>query len=178
MLDGSPVSNTLTSNIEVSVMSRTDLATDLCTIARAAELFGDAWTLMILREMFLGGRRFDDLQAQTGASPATLSQRLRRMQVAGVLRREAYSARPPRYEYRLTEKGRDLLPVLVAMKIWGDRWFGQTPPPVQIVHKQCGRTVVPELVCPDCGEPMQAHDALPRLSEEFANARACATEAV
>ncbi|MBO6783980.1 MAG: helix-turn-helix transcriptional regulator [Alphaproteobacteria bacterium] len=158
-------------------MSRTDLADNICTIARAVELFGDAWSLMLLREMFLRVRRFDELQALTGASPATLSQRLKRLEAAGVVRREAYSERPPRYEYRLTEMGRDLWPVLVAMKAWGDRWFAHTPQPVEIVHKGCGHKVMPRMVCPECHEPMQAHDAEPRLSDEFRQERTRALEA-
>jgi len=153
-------------------MSRTQLAENVCTVARAIELFGDAWTLMILREMFLGGRRFDDLQRLTGASPHTLSQRLKRLERVGVLRRETYSERPPRHEYRLTEMGRDLWPVIVSMKAWGDKWFHHEPAPVEIVHKSCGHTVMPEMVCPECHEPMQATDAAPRLSSEFEQERA------
>lgn len=153
-------------------MSRADLAQSVCTVARTVELFGDEWTLMILREMFLGGRRFDDLQRQTNASPHTLSQRLKRLETVGVLRREAYSVHPPRYEYRLTEQGRDLWPVIVSMKAWGDKWLGEgAGTSVEIMHKGCGHEVVPCMTCPECGEPMTAHDALPRLSSEFETER-------
>lgn len=152
-------------------MSRAALAGKTCTIARAIELFGDEWTLMILREMFLGGRRFDDLQRQTGASPHLVSQRLKRLEQAGVLRRDAYSAHPPRYEYRLTARGRDLWPVLVALKNWGDRWFDGGATPVEIVHTGCGHTVTPRMTCPDCAAPMAAHDAQPRLSPAFERER-------
>jgi DNA-binding HxlR family transcriptional regulator len=86
-------------------MSRSELAQQTCTVARTVEKFGDEWTLMILRKMFLGGRRFDDLQSQTGASPHMLSQRLKRMEAIGVIKRETYSERPPRHEYALTIKG-------------------------------------------------------------------------
>ncbi len=152
-------------------MSRSDLATQICTYARTIELLGNEWTLMILRELFLGSRRFDELQAQTGASPHTLSQRLKRLEREGILRRESYSTRPPRHEYRLTAKGRDLWPVIIAMKNWGDSWFEEGGTPVEIRHKSCGATVVPQMTCPDCGEPMAAHDAEPRLSPEFERAR-------
>ena len=79
-------------------MSRTNLSEKACTVARAAEVFGDFWMMMILREMFLGGRRFDALQRQTGAPTASLSTRLKRLESVGVLRRDAYSEHPPRYE--------------------------------------------------------------------------------
>jgi DNA-binding HxlR family transcriptional regulator len=152
-------------------MSRADLARTSCSAARTIELFGDGWTLMILRELFLGSRRFDDLQGQTGASPPILSQRLKRLEATGVLRREAYSDRPPRHEYRLTAMGRDLWPVVVAMKAWGDKWLDGDATAVAIEHKGCGHTIVPRMTCPDCGEPLQAHDARTRLSPEFERER-------
>jgi len=153
-------------------MSRSELAENTCTAARAVELFGDAWMMMILREMFLGTRRFDDLQRLTGAAPATLSQRLKRLEGVGVIRRESYQENPTRYEYRLTAMGRDLWPVIISMKIWGDKWLGKgDPTPVTIIHKQCGGTVTPHFICPDCHAPMEAHDAEPRLSPEFEHER-------
>jgi DNA-binding HxlR family transcriptional regulator len=155
-------------------MSRTNLSEKACTVARAAEIFGDVWVLMILREMFLGSRRFDELQRQTGAPTATLSTRLKRLETAGVLRRESYSEHPPRYEYRLTAMGRDLWPIVVSMKAWGDKWMGSGETPVEIMHKACGHSVTPHLVCPDCHEPMQAHDAEPRLSPAFEQERRAA----
>jgi len=103
-------------------MSKSDLAAKTCTLARAVEIVGDGWTLMILREMFLGIRRFDDFQRQTGASPALISGRLRKMEDAGLIRREAYSEHPPRYEYRLTDMGKALWPAIIALKTWGDDW--------------------------------------------------------
>jgi DNA-binding HxlR family transcriptional regulator len=153
-------------------MSRSQLAENTCTAARAIELFGDAWMMMILREMFLGTRRFDDLQRLTGVSPATLSQRLKKLEEVGVVRRESYQDNPTRFEYRLTAMGRDLWPVIVSMKAWGDKWLGSGgAPPVSIVHKQCGATVTPIMVCPDCRAPMAAHDAEPHLSSEFQHER-------
>jgi len=155
-------------------MSRTDLASQNCTLARTIELIGDAWTLMVLRELFLGERRFDALLRQTGASPHILSQRLKRLENEGVLRRETYTTHPPRHDYRLTPKGRDLWPVIVTMKQWGDSWLEAGDTPVAIIHKDCGRTVIPHVTCPDCGEPMTARDAVPRLSPEFTAERAAA----
>ena len=89
-------------------MGRAALSTQICTVARAAALVGDEWTIMILREMFLGTHRFDDFLRQTGMSSHLLSQRLKKLETAGVVRRAAYSQRPPRYEYRLTEMELDL----------------------------------------------------------------------
>ncbi len=152
-------------------MSRSDLAHKTCSIARTIEIIGNEWSLMILREMFLGSRRFDDLQRQTGASTQVLSQRLRRLVSAGILRREAYSTRPARYEYRLTRKGCELWPVIVAMKTWGDAWLADGRAPVEIVHEACGRTVDPQMTCPYCGEPMTAHDARAKLSPAIASER-------
>lgn len=155
-------------------MSRSELAQKTCTVARTVEMFGDEWTLMILREMFLGGRRFDDLQRQIGASPYTLSQRLKRMEGIGVIRRETYSERPPRHEYRLTDKGRDLWAVIVSMKIWGDKWLDDGETPVAIRHMNCGHIVVPQMCCPQCGEPMGSRDARVQLSSEFEKERIAA----
>jgi len=148
-------------------MSRAELAENTCTAARAVALFADVWMMMILREMFLGSRRFDELQRLTGAPTATLSQRLKRLESVGVLRREAYSEHPPRHEYRLTDMGRDLWPVVISMKAWGDKWLSSDETHVEILHKECGASITPQLVCPDCHKPMAAHDAEPRLSRKF-----------
>ncbi|SLN74438.1 winged helix-turn-helix transcriptional regulator [Oceanibacterium hippocampi] len=155
-------------------MSRADLATKTCTIARAIALVGDEWTMMILREMFLGTRRFDDFLHQTGMSSHLLSRRLKKLEAEGVIRREAYSERPPRHDYRLTAKGRGLWPVVIAMKQWGDRWLGDGVDPVEIVHKACGHVTRPHMTCPECGVPMDARDAEPRLSRTFHNERQAA----
>ncbi len=152
-------------------MSRADLAENSCSVARAIEIFGDAWMLMILRETFLGNRRFDDLQRQTGASPHSLSQRLKRLERIGVLRRESYSEHPPRHEYRLTAMGRDIWPVIVSMKAWGDKWLGEGPPSIEIRHKGCDHVVMPEMACPACHAPMTAQDAQAIISPEFERER-------
>ena len=89
------------------------------------------------------------------------------MEEKGLIRREPYSERPPRHEYCLTEKGRDLWTVIIALKQWGDRWLSTQDTPVQIVHKTCGQVTKPQMTCPDCGEPIEAHDAEARLSQSF-----------
>ncbi|MEM7429988.1 MAG: helix-turn-helix domain-containing protein [Pseudomonadota bacterium] len=155
-------------------MSRADLKSKSCSIARAVAQVGDEWTIMILREMFLGSRRFDDFLRQTGMSSHLLAQRLKKLEQQGVIRREPYSTRPPRDEYRLTAMGRDLWPVVIALKQWGDRWLGEGEPAVEIVHKGCGRAVRPQLICPECQAPMAAHDAEARLSPSFEREREAA----
>jgi len=156
-------------------MSRADLSRSACTLARAAEIVGDAWTQVILRELFLGARRFDDIQRATGASPHLLSQRLKRLEAEGVVARRAYSARPPRRDYRLTERGLDLWPVIVALKTWGDRWLGDgAPPPVSLTHIACGRPTAPRLTCSECGERLGARDCRADLSEAMLRERGAA----
>ena len=103
---------------------------------------------------------FEDLQARTGAPRPVLAQRLKDLVDDGVLERRQYSERPDRYEYRLTEKGLDLHPVLIALLRWGDRWMNDegAPPPVELRHRSCGAVIEPELACPECGETLTARD--------------------
>lgn len=151
-------------------MSRADLANTTCAISRAVERVGDPWVLIILREVFLGSRRFDAFQRHTGASPHILSQRLKKMCTDGILERRLYSDHPPRYEYMVTEKGRDLWPVLVMLKAWGDKWMGQDGS-VTLTHKGCNHDMRPQIVCPECGDPLQAHDVRATISPELAAER-------
>ncbi len=156
-------------------MSRSDLSQNVCTVARTVEMVGETWSLMILREMFLGSRRFDDLQRRTGCSPHLLSQRLKRLEAEQIVERRSYSERPPRHEYRLTERGRDLWPVVIALKNWGDRWLDKTgAPPIELTHKACGQITRPSMHCSACGEPVDARSVTVRLSPKMARDRATA----
>jgi DNA-binding HxlR family transcriptional regulator len=139
-------------------MRRTSLRDRNCSIAQCLEVTGDWWTLLILRDVFLGVRRFDGLQADLGISRNVLARRLDQLVADEILERRPYSDAPPRAEYVLTEKGRDLWPVLSAMRQWGDRWAAPAGPPVEVVHVGCGEltTVVP--TCAACGEPLTAGD--------------------
>ncbi|MFJ2243247.1 winged helix-turn-helix transcriptional regulator [Streptomyces sp. NPDC087862] len=101
---------------------RTSLADADCAIAQALDVVGDWWTLLIVRDTARGVHRFDALQEELGVSRKVLAERLRLLVDAGVLSREPYQDRPPRYEYRLTRRGRALLPVLIALQDWGDTW--------------------------------------------------------
>jgi DNA-binding HxlR family transcriptional regulator len=130
-----------------------DVGEQTCSIARALSVVGDRWTLLVLREAFLRTRRFEDFQERTGAARNVLSDRLERLTRHGVLERRPYQERPTRYEYRLTEKGLDLYPVMMALVGWGDRWLddgrGQ---PIEHLHKPCGHIMHMEAVCSECGE--------------------------
>ncbi len=136
-----------------------------CSIARTLSVIGDRWTLLVLRDCFLGVRRFDDFQRGLGLSPHLLSQRLAKLARHGILERRTYRERPRREEYRLTAKGRDLYPVIASLLRWGDRWmWGEAEErPVELVHRACGRRTTPTLACSECGEPLDARALRPRV---------------
>ena len=92
-----------------------------CSVARALSVIGDRWTLLVLRDAFLRTRRFEDFQRQLGVTRHLLAGRLKKLVAAGILEKVRYQEKPARYEYRLTEKGRDLHPVIVSLLRWGDR---------------------------------------------------------
>lgn len=129
-----------------------------CSVARTLSVVGDRWTLLVLRDAFLGVRRFEDFQA-VGLTRHRLADRLKRLVDAEVMARVRYQDRPPRFEYRLTEKGHDLYPIIVSMTRWGDRWMaGDAGAPIELEHRRCGHTVMPVLACPRCAEPVTARD--------------------
>lgn len=131
-------------------------------MARSLSVVGDRWTLLVLREAFLGTRRFEGFRARTGATRPLLADRLRKLEAHGVLARVAYRERPRRFEYRLTHKGVDLYPVIAALLRWGDRWMAEpSGPPLALYHRRCGQRMLPELRCPECDEPLDAGDVLP-----------------
>jgi DNA-binding HxlR family transcriptional regulator len=149
-------------------MKRTEFASWPCSIARSVDLLGDWWTPLVLREAFLGRRRFDDMQRSLGIGRNVLTQRLNRLVDEGMLERVQYQAKPDRYEYVLTEKGRDFYPVLAAMIAWGDRWLsGEEGPPIVLRHKACGHDMTAKVVCSECGEPIQARDVRARLGPGY-----------
>ena len=137
-------------------MRRTSFEDVNCSVAQCLEVVGEWWSLLIVRDSFLGVRRFDDFQARLGISRNILQQRLSHLVDSGVLERVPYQDKPPRSEYRLTEKGRDLWPVVTAMRQWGDRWAAPAGPPMQMRHKGCGHVVEAVEVCSACGEPLDA----------------------
>lgn len=141
-------------------MRWSEAADQYCSIARTLGVLGDRWTLLIIREAFSGVRRFDDFRDHLEIARNVLTDRLGRLVDAGVLQKSAYQEKPPRFEYRLTEAGLALYPVLVSLMAWGDR-YRATPagPPLELVHTECGRTVVPELRCPACEGTMTARNS-------------------
>jgi DNA-binding HxlR family transcriptional regulator len=136
-----------------------------CSVAQCLEVVGEWWSMLIVRDIFLGVTRFDEIADRLGISRNILQQRLGHLVEHGVLERVPYSEHPPRYEYRLTSKGRDLWPVLTAMRQWGDRHAAPAGPPLQMVHHDCGNHVDAVMTCSRCGEPLGTGDAtvlLPR----------------
>jgi DNA-binding HxlR family transcriptional regulator len=129
-----------------------------CSVAQCLEVVGEWWSMLIVRDAFLGVTRFEDFQRRLGISRNILRDRLTTLVDAGVLVRVPYSEHPPRDDYRLTDKGRDLWPVLTAMRQWGDRYAAPCGPPVGIVHKSCGHLAEPVLVCGSCREQVSARD--------------------
>jgi DNA-binding HxlR family transcriptional regulator len=125
-----------------------------CSIAQCVEVVGDRWSMLILRDCFLGVTRFDEFQRRLGISRNILQQRLVKLVDAGVLNRIPYSEHPARYDYRLTERGQDLWPVMAAMRQWGDRHAAPNGPPVEIFHKGCQSSTHLDFVCGSCGEKL------------------------
>ena len=140
------------------VVERKSFADMHCSVAQCLEVVGDWWTLLIVRDAFLGVSRFDELQERLGISRNILHQRLARLVEAGILEKVAYSEHPPRYDYRLTAKGRDLWPVLTTMRQWGDKHAAPNGPPLQVVHKDCGHVSEALLTCSVCGEQIGVRD--------------------
>lgn len=137
-------------------MQRTSFEDMTCSVARCLDVVGEWWSLLIVRDAFLGVTRFDDFQARLGISRNILTQRLNHLVEHEVLRRVAYSEHPPRFEYRLTPKGRDLWQVITAMRQWGDQWAAPGGPPLEIEHTACGHVVTAVATCSHCGEPLGA----------------------
>lgn len=129
-----------------------DYSGQQCSVARSLEVIGERWTLLIIRNIFMGLRRFDEIQANLGIARNVLQARLERLVDAGVLEKRQYSERPPRFEYRLTPQGRDLSPVITTLVRWGDE-HRPAPggPPTLVLHRDCGGEVSRDNVCATCG---------------------------
>ena len=144
-------------------MQRTSFEDLNCSVAQCLEVVGEWWSLLIVRDTFLGVTRFDDFQTRLGISRNILTNRLNHLVEAGVLQRVSYQDNPPRSDYRLTDKGRDLWHVISAMRQWGDRWAAPGGEPLVLQHKACGQIVSAVSVCSYCGEALDARSvtALP-----------------
>ncbi len=128
-----------------------------CSLARGLELIGDWWSPLIIRDLFLDVARFDELVEDLGISRNLLTRRLNLLVSNGVVVRKAYQRRPLRYEYRLTEAGRDLVPAILALTAWGDRWARpKEGSPILFAHKTCGHQFQPQVTCSACHEAIIA----------------------
>jgi len=164
----------------MAVAERGEVAADtLCPVARATAIVGDRWTTLIVRELFAGCSRFDEIQAQTGATAQMLSSRLKRLEADGIVERRPYSRRPTRYEYLLTPMGRDFFPVILAYRAWAETWCKSESEPLAIrtTHRGCGTEVGLDGVCPTCGEHVPASDLDSEPSPEYAAERQLRHEA-
>lgn len=139
-------------------MRHTDLADEPCSISRSLALLGDRWTLVVLKQAFAGTRRFDDFQRSLGIARSRLAERLDRLVEHGVLERAEYFDRRTRLEYRLTDKGHALYPVLMALRSWGDAYLAPDGPPLTYQHVGCGGDVEVAVGCGACGAPLSARD--------------------
>lgn len=147
-------------------MKWNDLGTDPCPVARALSVIGDRWTMLVVRECFFGIRRFDQMQERLGITRHVLADRLRTLEAAGVLRRDAYQERPTRYEYRLTDRGKALYPVLVSLITWAN---DAVPPPEQssvtLVSRSTGTPVEPVLIDAATGDPVTTRTVTARFND-------------
>ncbi|HEY2600972.1 MAG TPA: helix-turn-helix domain-containing protein [Thermoleophilaceae bacterium] len=140
-------------------MQRTRFGDMHCSIARTLHIAGEPWSPLIMRDVYVGMTRFDDIQRDLGISRKVLAERLDWLVARGMLERRAYSERPPRYDYVLTEMGQEFCGVLLTISAWGDRWTaGEAGPPALFRHKGCGEYTHAEIHCAACGEPLRSED--------------------
>jgi DNA-binding HxlR family transcriptional regulator len=143
-----------------TVMLDRDYPNQNCSAARTLGLIGERWTLLVIRDVFAGNRRFDQMQRSLGVARNVLAARLGRLVEEGILEKRLYSLNPPRHEYFLTEKGLDLWPILVALVAYGDKHLaGPEGAPMVIVHKECGGRVNDRRICERCGTELEVREA-------------------
>jgi DNA-binding HxlR family transcriptional regulator len=148
----------------LDVMRHAELAEKECAIARTWAVIGERWTMMILRELFRGSHRFDEIQRKLELGRNLLASRMQELEEEGIVERRKYQDRPERYDYHLTQKGEDLYPVLLTMLRWGTR-YKVDEPPLKLMHKSCGHIVDPLVVCDDCGEELHRRELRAYLTE-------------
>jgi DNA-binding HxlR family transcriptional regulator len=144
-------------------VTRTDTSAWPCPIARTADLIGEGWTLLILREACLGVRRFEEFQRTLGIGRNILTLRLNALVDEGLLTKRPYQERPVRHEYRLTDKGRDVSSILAAMAAFGDKWLlGNDRPPLVLHHTSCDHDMHAVVTCSECAQPLDARSVRAR----------------
>ncbi len=152
-------------------MKWTEIDQQTCSVARALSVVGERWTLLIMRNAFLGTRRFEDFQRQLGVTRHRLSERLGKLVDQGVLTRVLYQEKPKRYEYRLTRKGLALYPVLLTLAKWGDDWMDKGEgAPLEYRHESCGNVTHPVMSCSECSEPLRPQEVTPEPGAPLRNA--------
>ncbi len=148
-------------------MKWTDLSEQQCSVARSSSVLGDRWTLLILCDCFLGVRRFEDFQQRLGLSRTTLANRLQLLEDHEILSRIPYQEKPTRYEYRFTEKGLALYPIITSVVDWGDKYYADAAgPPIIRQHTTCGHDFHSVSVCSECGEAVDPHEVVARKRSE------------
>ncbi|WP_409523863.1 winged helix-turn-helix transcriptional regulator [Nitrincola sp. MINF-07-Sa-05] len=140
-------------------MKRTDFSDMHCSIAQALNIVGEWWTLLILRDVFIGNHRFSGLLDSLGISRKVLTDRLETLVAEGILEQVPYDT-GNRFEYHLTQKGYELGPVLLTLIAWGDKWVFKNQPPIELTHKACNQITSPQVVCSECGEPISFRDLI------------------
>ncbi|MEM5299597.1 helix-turn-helix domain-containing protein [Burkholderia sp. JPY481] len=152
---------------------REKVVATVCPVARSTEVVGDKWTTLVLREMYMGATRFEEIQIQTEATPQMLATRLKSLEADGMIERQPYQKRPVRYEYHLTQKGRAFYPVIQALRTWGETWCKSKGEEVAVrfMHRVCGHEVGLDYICPSCGEYVERSDLDAALSPTFAKER-------
>jgi len=129
---------------------------ELCAIARTLSVVGDRWTLLVIRDCFLGSRRFDEFQKGIGLSRHRLADRLNKLVENKVLEKVLYQEKPPRYEYLLTERGKQLQPLLLVLATWGNQWMTDKDGALlEYEHRTCEHKTIPVLSCGECGDPIK-----------------------
>jgi DNA-binding HxlR family transcriptional regulator len=134
------------------------------SVSRALQVIGDKWSFMVVREAFFGNRRYDKIQSELGIAPNILTDRLSRLVAQGVFHRRLYQRAPERYEYLLTDMGRDLYGPFVAMLAWGDRWHAKGKPPLLLRHTKCEHDLHAAVICDKCHGPIIAADMQYKLN--------------
>ena len=151
----------------------------LCPVARAETVVGDRWSVLILRELFMRMHRFEEIQAQTGATPQMIAARLKTLEADGLVKRHVYSKRPLRHEYHLTEKGEAFYPVILALRAWGETWFKSREEgrAVNYAHLACGKPAGLGPVCESCGKPLHREDLVAEAAPKYRKEREARWEA-
>ena len=141
-------------------MPKQEFADISCSIARAVDVIGQRWTPLIVRDLFAGMTKFEDIRRDLGIASNILAARLDELERNGVVDRRQYQSTPARHEYVLTDKGRDLYPVIASLLAFGDKWLSVDGPPALIMHADCGHVTSARTVCAECGGDLNADNAI------------------